>query len=265
MYSELKVPMDPTVVRLEDIFRRIKYAHQKMIEYRFDDAAFIRAHDELCTCKISIPDDEDRRGILSKARGQLVRMAMIIHLLEQAVKHPMNASEICSSGKSLPTEIQWNATIKEDSVIKVEVITKYIIEQKFALMRPELQVGIAEMNIHTGRAVLDENPKYLSKFLTFKNANVQASDVSQFRLMPPTPKQSQSKNKYPVEQCKTFMKEVSQAGFGSVEEVQKSGSGRKALTFRKRPYSELGNAQLETLKRFQVNEDLYSASQTSNS
>ena len=34
-------------------------------------------------------------------------------------------------------------------------------------MQPELQVGIAEMNIRTGRAVLDENPKYLSKFLTF--------------------------------------------------------------------------------------------------
>ena len=71
------------MVRLEDIFRMIKYAHKKMIEYRFDDAAqaaFIRAHDELCTRKISIPnDDEDRRGILSKARGQRARMAMIIH------------------------------------------------------------------------------------------------------------------------------------------------------------------------------------------
>jgi hypothetical protein len=33
MYSDLKVPMDPTVVHLEDIFR-IKYAHKKMIEYR---------------------------------------------------------------------------------------------------------------------------------------------------------------------------------------------------------------------------------------
>lgn len=265
MYSDLKVPMDPTVVRLEDIFRMIKYAHRKMIEYRFDDAAqaaFIRAHDELCTRKISIPDDEDRRGILSKARGQLARMAMIIHSLEQAVEHPMNA---CCSDESLPTEVQWNATIKEDSVIKAEVITKYIIEQKFALMQPEVQVGIAEMNVYTGRAVLDENPKYLSKFLTFKNATIQASDVSQFRLMPPTPKQSQSKNKYPVEQCKTFMKEVSQAGFGSIEEVQKvTGSGRKVLTFRKRPYDELGNDQLETLKRLRINEDLYSASQTSN-
>ena len=50
---------------------------------------------------------------------------------------------------SLPTEVQWNATIKEDSVIKAEVITKYIIEQKFALMQPEVQVGIAEMNVYT--------------------------------------------------------------------------------------------------------------------
>ena len=88
-----------------------------------------------------------------------------------------------------------NATIKEDSVIKAEVLTTYIVEQKFALMQPEVQVGIADMNIHTGRPVLDKNPKYLSKFLTFKNATVQASDVSQFRLMPPTPKQSQSKKK----------------------------------------------------------------------
>ena len=109
MYSDLKVPMDPTVVYLKDIFRMIKYAHKKMIDYRFDDAAqaaFLRAHDELCTRKISIPDDEDRRGILSKARGQLARMAMIIHSLEQAVERPMNASEICSSAKSLPTEVQ---------------------------------------------------------------------------------------------------------------------------------------------------------------
>ena len=87
---------------------------------------------------------------------------MIIHSLEQVVEHPINASEICSSDESLLT-VQWNVTFKEDSVIKAEVITKYIIEQKFALMQPEVQVGIADMSIHTGRAVLDKNPKYLSK------------------------------------------------------------------------------------------------------
>lgn len=133
-------------------------------------------------------------------------------------------------------------------------------------MQPEVQVGsLMETNIVTGSAVLDENPKHLSKFLTFKNATIQASNVSQFRLMPPTPNGSQSKNKYPIELCKKFMKEVSAAGFGTVKEVQKSGSLRKALTFRKRPFGELENAQLETLKRLRIDEESYSASQTSSS
>lgn len=50
-----------------------------------------------------------------------------------------------------------------------------------------------------------------------------------------------------------------------MKEVQKSGSLRKALTFQKRPYSELEYAQLETLKKLRINEESYSASQTSTS
>ena len=88
--------MDPTVVKLEDVFRKIKYARKDLVVYNFDDdaqAAFIRAHDEFCTRKISIPD-EGRRGILSKVRGQLARIAMILHCLEQALEHPlMNPSD----------------------------------------------------------------------------------------------------------------------------------------------------------------------------
>lgn len=32
-----------------------------------------------------IEDDEDRRGILSKAKGQLARLAMVLHCLEKAL------------------------------------------------------------------------------------------------------------------------------------------------------------------------------------
>ena len=152
--------MDPTVVKLEDIFRKIKYAHKDMVVYRFDNnaqAAFIRAHDELCSRKISIPDDEDHRGILSKARGQLARIAMILHSLEQAIEQPMNES--CSSGES-STESEWNAIITETLVMKAEMVMKLIIEQKFAMMQPEVQVGsITDTNILTGSAVLDEKLK----------------------------------------------------------------------------------------------------------
>ena len=264
MYSDLKVPMDPAVVKLENIFRRIKYSHQdKMATYTFDDAAqaaFIEAHDKLCTRKLQIPDDEDRRGILSKARGQLARIAMIIHALEQAIQTPIN--EDC------PNIADWNTTVEENSVKKAETIITYIIEVKFALMQPEVLVGSVpdrNSNIQTGRAILDSNPKYLSKFLSFKNTNVQASDVSQFRLMPPTPNRSQSKNKYPVEQCKSFMKEVSEAVFGSVDEVKKNGSVRKSFTFKKRLFNELGSVQQDTLKKLKISEDVYNCTPSSSS
>ena len=191
--------MDPTVVKLEKVF---KFAHKDMVVYHFDDnaqAAFITAHDNLCTRKISIPDDEDRRGILSKARGQLARIAMILHCLEEAVEHPMNESEPSDE------ESNWYPVITETSVIKAEMIMKFIVEQKFALMQPEVQVGsTSDKNMLTDSTVLDENPKYLNKFLTFKNVTIQASDVSQFRLMPPTPTTSQTKNRYLAERCKKY-------------------------------------------------------------
>ena len=66
-----------------------------MHTYKFDDAAqaiFIEAHDKLCTCKMNIPDDEDRRGILSKAK--LARMAMVVHALEQAIATPLPTSSV---------------------------------------------------------------------------------------------------------------------------------------------------------------------------
>ena len=40
---------------------------------------FIVAYDELCEHKQAIPDDEDRRDVFSKAKGQLARLALILH------------------------------------------------------------------------------------------------------------------------------------------------------------------------------------------
>ena len=71
--------------------------------------------------KIAIPDDEDCRGILSKARGQLARLAMIIHSLEQAVANPMLRH--CQNDGAT----SWEVTIKESSVVQVEIIVNYIV------------------------------------------------------------------------------------------------------------------------------------------
>lgn len=73
-------------------------------------------------------------------------------------------------------------------------------------------------------------------------------------LMPPN--HSQDKNKYPAKECREFMKEISNAGFGTVEELNKEGSYRKTYTFRKRPYEALGDSQHETLKKLHLNYEI---------
>ena len=130
-------------------------------------------------------------------------------------------------------------------------------------MKEEFMITMtqAESIINTGRNILDSNPRYLSKFLTFKNPDIKPSDVSQFRLMPPTPTNSVStgvkvKNKYPVEQCRHFMKEVSEAGFGTFTEILRGLSLRNELTFCKRQYSKLGDCQIETLEKLKIDEEL---------
>ena len=118
------------------------------------------------------------------------------------------------------------------------------MEQKFALMKEEV------------------------KITTTPAPDIKPNDVSQFRLMRTTPSNSGStgvkvKNKYPVEQCMHFMKEVSEAGFGTFTQIQRRVTLRKGLTFCKIPYSELGDCQIETLERLKINEELCSLQSSS--
>ena len=66
---------------------------------------------------------------------------------------------------------------------------------------------------------------YLANFLGYRGSQIQASDVSQFRLMPPSPLTPGAKNKYPVEKVREFMGTVANAGFGTIfVEGSKNGS-----------------------------------------
>lgn len=117
-YSQLKVPMDPAIPKLDVIFKHIKSAHSVKGQYFYSAEAqryFITIHDELCTRKLEIIDDEDRRGVLSKAKGQLARLAMIIHCLEQAVDPTLFED----------SEFEWKYKIDESSVKQAKIILDY--------------------------------------------------------------------------------------------------------------------------------------------
>jgi hypothetical protein len=241
-YSQLKVPIDPSIPRLENVFKNIKLAHKCKVHYSLSNEAqveFITIHDELSERKLAIKDDEDRRGILSKAKGQLARLAMVIQGLNESFMKCNDCDHI------------WEYKISKESLLQAKNILDYIIQEKFALMKPEVEVTQVQPVLQTGSQKLDENPQYLSKFLSFKGREIMASDVSKYRLMPAI--QSDKKNKYPVEVCKDFMKEVSTAGYGSIIE---SGN-RRSITFRKRHSSDMGGEQVENLKRMNFDIEAY--------
>lgn len=115
-------------------------------------------------------------------------------------------------------------------------------------MQPEIKIDV----INSGSEMLDENPKHLSKFLCYKGTEIMAIDVSKYRLMPPA--KTTKKNKYPVQQCREYMRRVSVAGFGTL--TNDSGSSR-SLTFHKRPYSEMGTQQQEAMKKMNISANVY--------
>ena len=175
-YNQLKVPIDPSIPRLETVFRNIKLAHNSKVHYCFSEEAqieFINVHDKLSQRKIAIKDDEDRRGILSKAKGQLARLAMVIQSLNESFM------------KSNDGDHLWEYKISKESLSQAKVILDYIIEEKFALMKPEIEIEEVQPTVKTGSQKLDNHPQYLSKFLSFKQRDIMASDVSKYRLMPP--------------------------------------------------------------------------------
>ena len=202
---------------------------------------FIIFHDELCSRKLEIMDDENRRGVLSKAKGQIARFAMVIHCLEQAIELPSS----------------WSYIVDEDAVVRAKTIMDYLIEQKFTLMPPEKKIVLTSPmpqdielpELNTGIEIIDDNPKYLNKFLSFKGTDIIPSDVNKYRLMPAS--QVGKKNKYPVEQCRYYMKEVSNAGFGEI--INDTGN-KRSLIFRKRSYDDMGEKQQDILKKININD-----------
>ena len=91
--------MDEGIPKLQNLFKHIKKAHSSKVRYTFNFIAqldFIAVHDGRSSRKLTIIDDEDRRGVLSKAKGQFARFAMIIHCLEEAIEADANEEHMWS-------------------------------------------------------------------------------------------------------------------------------------------------------------------------
>ena len=118
---------------LGSVFQKIYEAHQAPKEYKFSEQglkSFKIYHDDLVTRKCHVPDDENRRGILSKAKGQTARLAMIVHVLQ-----PWQGFTASTQG-----DFEWNTEIDGTTMKYAQAIMNYLIPQKFELMPPEIRL-----------------------------------------------------------------------------------------------------------------------------
>ena len=71
------------------------------------------------------------------------------------------------------------------------------------------------------------------------------------------PQKTTQKNKYPVDACKVYMRDLSNAGFGT---IISNDDRRKSITFRKRPLQDMNEEQKENLKRINLDMSIYNDS-----
>ena len=85
-YDEFDPKTNPQLKRVYEI---IGNCCKTQVTYKMDEDAhelFKNYHDELKRRKLSIKNDENRRGIIAKAIGQMTRVCMIVHVLDYAVE-----------------------------------------------------------------------------------------------------------------------------------------------------------------------------------
>ena len=137
-YQEL-TPKDPNIPNLKRVYEIIKDLHNNQTTYTFGQegqAKFEEYHDELKRRELAIPDDENRRGIIAKAIGQMARVRMILHVLDFAVEEAFKET---GENQDLSTR-QIPKMSSENTARAAIAILNHVIETKFALMTPEAKL-----------------------------------------------------------------------------------------------------------------------------
>lgn len=116
---------------LSTLFKVIDENHPPGTTYTLTNDAhmeFIALHDGLNQrIRQENPLDHDRKSVLSKGHGQLLRLAAIQHCLDQSL-HRIQ--------EGLPSDVQWSYQIPKDALLKSTALLDYLIAQKFAITNP---------------------------------------------------------------------------------------------------------------------------------
>lgn len=244
-YDEMK-EMPEDVPNFKDIFSILDEQHRpENTTYSFEDDAhleFVAFHDDLNERKRQENRrDRDRKSVLAKAKGQVVRLASVIYALHQAI----------TTSKD-PTQ-EWSYVIPKEHLSKAIVLMNYLIEQKFALGKPPTQVASSTAQDTSNAGIIVDEHR-VRRLLELPSP-ITSTKITQNHV------QKRVDKKYRKEEADALMADAVTLGFGEfvLEEFKAAGGKMKTRkVFTKRKFEELPTDKKEFLKRIKIDIDKYS-------
>ena len=94
-------------------------------------------HDELKRRKLAITHDENRRGIIAKAIGQMARVCMIVHVLDNAVAM---ANLELDTDEHNDSPAQLSSIVGKRWALQAIASMNYVLDRKFVMMPQEYKL-----------------------------------------------------------------------------------------------------------------------------
>ena len=226
-YDEYK-PLPASTPSLSEMFKLIDKNNPPNTIYTLTPEAhseFIHLHDTINQrIRAEHPYDHDRKSILSKAHGHLLRLSATQLNVDQALSILEQDNE----------DIEWSYQISKEILIKSAAFLEYFISQKFALGNPphaQGNSGITDGNNYDWHRI--------RRILELPNSTITPSMISQAHI------QQRTNGRYRREDAVKLMEDIEELQLGLIE--QTSGMGRPTKLLRKRKTTELAEEQMDLL------------------
>ena len=240
-YDDIIAPPDGTP-DLKDLFYEIDLNHASPNDhYTLSKDAheeFVSFHDQLNERKRSQNRrDKDRKSILSKAKGQVARLAAVLFVIDQALDLVMHNTDV---------QQPWSFEIPQKFMQQAIHLIDFCIAQKFALGKPAFKPPPAPVS--TDNVQPQQIDDHRVKRLLELPSPITVTHITQHHI------QKRVDNKYRKEEAQALMEDVVQLKLGEIvpAEYQAGKQKREKNILLKRKIDELDEERKDILKRLKV-------------
>ena len=238
-YDEYRqVPAD--IPKLSQIFAEIDEVHPSGSTYTLSQEAhteFIATHDSINErIRQQHQHEHDRKSILSKGHGQLLRLAAIYTCMDQV----LHRLELKAQNQPIP---DWSFEIPVEILKRTKILLDYFIDEKFAILPPPREMNSESDGYDCHR---------LRRILELPHVNITPALISQSHI------QVRKNGRYCRDDALKLMEDLKDLNLALLSTT--SGRGRPTTILRKRKLEDLSEEEKDLMfKKIKLDKDKYVA------